>query len=396
MSIYDSEYTCPNCGAILNDQYGFNPDNGNWTCTSCGQTLYGDDVYDGELFEGVMWYCDNCGALLNKQSGFYDGCGTWSCTECYHTNNISEDEIYDSQEDYQSQQGGETNAFDSFMDLFGRVADAINIDDEDDDSGDEDDEYEDEYDDDEYDEEKYEEDDDATYYYRESIEKDEEIQRLRNQNDRLKKENSRIKNEHRREVIKKYWKVFLISLGVIILVGFVAYQVSEFKKLIPVGMSSEEMKGLHYEDVANKLKATGFLNVRLETLDDLKIEDEKQEGLVEQVVIDDVHTFKETKKFSYEDEVLIRYHAIKEIYPPISSEDAEGKNYKDIVKKFEKAGFVNVKTKPIYDLVTGWLKSNGEVEEVIVDGDNDVSTYSSYRPDAEVIIKYHTFKKNKK
>ena len=28
MSIYDDEYTCPNCGAVLNDQYGFDPDNG--------------------------------------------------------------------------------------------------------------------------------------------------------------------------------------------------------------------------------------------------------------------------------------------------------------------------------------------------------------------------------
>ena len=66
------------------------------------------------------------------------------------------------------------------------------------------------------------------------------------------------------------------------------------------------------------------------------------------------------------------------------------------MKKFKQAGFINVKTKPIYDLVTGWLKSDGEIEEVLIDGDNDISTYSSYRPDVEVLIKYHTFKKNKK
>ena len=396
MSIYDSEYTCPNCGAILNDQYGFEPDNSSWTCTSCGQTLYGDDVYEGEMFEGVMWYCDNCGALLNKQRGFYDGCGTWSCTECYHANSISEDEIYDSEEEYQHAKNSNTNGFDSFVDLLGRVADAINADDDCDE--DEYDEYDDEYEDDEdgYEDEEYEESDNATYFYRENLEKDEEIQRLKNQNCRLQKENNKIKNEHRREFIKKTWKGILISLCLIFMVGFVAYQVSEFKKLIPVGMSSEEMKGLHYEDVSNKLKTAGFLNVRLESLDDLKIEDENQEGLVEQVVIGDVHSFSETKKFSYEEEVVVRYHAVKEISSPISSEDAEGKNYKDIVKKFEKSGFINVKTKPIYDLITGWLTSDGEVEEILIDGDNDVSTYSSFRPDAEVIIRYHTFKKNKK
>lgn len=234
------------------------------------------------------------------------------------------------------------------------------------------------------------------YYQREDFEKNEEIQRLKKQNQILENENKKFKNERRKERFKKFWKSLLITIVVFVVCGFVFYKITEYKKLIPVGMSSVEMKGLHYEDVANKLKTAGFLNVQLEALDDLKIEDEKQEGLVEQVVIDNAHTFDETKKFSYEDEVVIRYHTIKEIYSPISSEDAVGKNYKDIVKKFEKAGFVNVKSKPIYDLVTGWLKSDGEVEEVIVDGDNDVTTYSSFRPDAEVIIKYHAFKKNKK
>ena len=258
-------------------------------------------------------------------------------------------------------------------------------------------------DDSEYDDE-YERDDvpdmsesnNDDYYQREDFEKNEEIQRLKKQNQKLENENKKFKNEKRKERFKKCWKLLLITIVVFSACGFVLYKISELKKLIPVGMSSEEMKGLHYEVVENKLKAAGFLNVQLEVLDDLKIEDEKQEGLVEQVVIDDVHTFKETKKFSYEDEVIIRYHAVKEIYSPISSEDAEGKNYKDIVNKFENAGFVNVKSKPIYDLVTGWLKSDGEVEEILIDGDDDVSTYSSFRPDAEVIIRYHTFKKNKK
>lgn len=28
------EYFCPNCGATLNDQPGFDPNGGTWTCTS--------------------------------------------------------------------------------------------------------------------------------------------------------------------------------------------------------------------------------------------------------------------------------------------------------------------------------------------------------------------------
>ncbi|MDU2829114.1 MAG: hypothetical protein E7C03_01375 [Anaerococcus sp.] len=89
------EYFCPNCGATLNCQDGFDPSLGVWTCTECGQLLMDDDVYDGDTFEGVAWYCDDCGALLNKQYGFSDSYGTWTCTECGHTNGINEDEIID-------------------------------------------------------------------------------------------------------------------------------------------------------------------------------------------------------------------------------------------------------------------------------------------------------------
>lgn len=53
------EYFCTSCGAILDDQYGFDPDSGSWECTVCGQELYGDDVYDGDIYPGVMWYCEN-------------------------------------------------------------------------------------------------------------------------------------------------------------------------------------------------------------------------------------------------------------------------------------------------------------------------------------------------
>ena len=94
------EYFCPNCNAILNDQYGFDPDKGSWTCTQCGTHLMDDDVYEGDTYEGVAWYCDNCGALLNRQSGFYDYCGYWTCTECGYYNSISENEITNNDSSY--------------------------------------------------------------------------------------------------------------------------------------------------------------------------------------------------------------------------------------------------------------------------------------------------------
>ena len=96
------EYFCPNCKAILNDQDGFDPSEGAWACTNCGQQLMDNSVYDGEMFEGIAWYCDKCNSLLNLQEGFSDTCGEWKCTECNHRNLIDETQILDSDDEKSS------------------------------------------------------------------------------------------------------------------------------------------------------------------------------------------------------------------------------------------------------------------------------------------------------
>lgn len=98
----DDEYYCPNCDAILNEQIGFDPNLNVWTCEICGQELYGDDIESTmHRFSNIVWHCDCCGTVLNKQSGFTDSCESWRCTECGHKNRITEDEVYDSEEDYE-------------------------------------------------------------------------------------------------------------------------------------------------------------------------------------------------------------------------------------------------------------------------------------------------------
>lgn len=87
------EYFCTNCGATLNEQPGFSPDCGMWTCTECGTLMMDDDIFDGDNYPGTAWICDNCGALLNRQYGFTDSDGSWRCTECGHLNGTTEDDI---------------------------------------------------------------------------------------------------------------------------------------------------------------------------------------------------------------------------------------------------------------------------------------------------------------
>lgn len=89
----ETQYYCTKCGAILNNQKGFDPNKKTWKCTKCGQGLFGGDVYSGELYPNIMWYCDACGTLLNEQNGFSDRYGIWICTKCGHKNSISEQDI---------------------------------------------------------------------------------------------------------------------------------------------------------------------------------------------------------------------------------------------------------------------------------------------------------------
>lgn len=80
-----------------------------------------------------------------------------------------------------------------------------------------------------------------------------------------------------------------------------------------------------------------------------------------------------------------------EIRVPDSADELEGENYEDVVTRFQTAGFTNITTEPIEDLIFGWLTSDGEVEEVSINGRTSFGASASFAPDAKVVIRYHTF-----
>ena len=55
--------------------------------------------------DDITWYCDGCNAVLNEQRGFSTENGTWECTECGFENDVTSDNVYDSEEDYQIAMG---------------------------------------------------------------------------------------------------------------------------------------------------------------------------------------------------------------------------------------------------------------------------------------------------
>ena len=62
------------------------------------QYYTGDDLE--KRFPGIEWYCDACRDPLNDQEGFDDRLAFWQCRKCGHINPISEEEIFESEEDW--------------------------------------------------------------------------------------------------------------------------------------------------------------------------------------------------------------------------------------------------------------------------------------------------------
>ena len=79
---------------------------------------------------------------------------------------------------------------------------------------------------------------------------------------------------------------------------------------------------------------------------------------------------------------------------PSGSSAQKGRDYNKVVDDFKSNGFKNIKTEKIEDLIAGWITKDGEVKEVSVNGNVDYSADKWISADAEVIIKYHTFKKD--
>ncbi len=72
----------------------------------------------------------------------------------------------------------------------------------------------------------------------------------------------------------------------------------------------------------------------------------------------------------------------------------EGKNYEEVEEEFKDAGFTNIKYEIIYDLIIGFLVSDGEVEYVTIDGSKEFKDISEYSKTEEVVIAYHTYESN--
>lgn len=76
---------------------------------------------------------------------------------------------------------------------------------------------------------------------------------------------------------------------------------------------------------------------------------------------------------------------------PESSSGFEGENYEDVVTRLESAGFTNIETEGLGDLITGFFHKDGEVKTVSVDGSTSYSSHQRFSPSARIVIRYHSY-----
>ena len=365
------EYYCPNCGADLDEQDGFDPSCGTWTCTSCGMLLMDDDIYAGDTYEGVAWYCDECGALLNRQSGFSDSYDSWVCTECGHSNGLTEDDIYDSEEDYENSQkrysemepeefwtGVLKSAVDNFCEGFRKgmmeAREENNADDDDYDDDDDDDDDGDDNDDDDSDD-----DNDSGYWG----------------NVPVLPESKQAPGD-KYHIRAKRAKAFLFH-----------------GKRIALDKGSTELIGRTVREVSEFFTEQAFTKVKTTALKDIYVDSPHYVGEVERISVKGKTDIQRGERIPYNTPIEIFYHEKREITLPFPIKKLNKKSYINAEDVLEELGFTEIYEHPIYDLKTGWLKHDGTVEKIVIEGRENLRKKDVVPYDVHIVIYYHALKR---
>lgn len=153
-------------------------------------------------------------------------------------------------------------------------------------------------------------------------------------------------------------------------------------------LSAERYLGRDYELTIAQLGYYGFSNIHTNVIEDLTSSDLAKDGTIEEISINGITDFKSGSEFPKDADVLITYHAIKRLNPPLSSAEIQNVDYADIAKMFEVAGFTNVKTEEVFDLDPDDF--NGEFENEVSIGDkSSFSTEDVCLFDTEILIICH-------
>lgn len=166
------------------------------------------------------------------------------------------------------------------------------------------------------------------------------------------------------------------------------------KSDIEMPISSMDCLGKDHQIIANKLKDAGFQSVEEVCFADLKKDHQSDDGKITQISIGNNSTFHQGDYYAADTPIQISYHTIDpdhkdDIAIPNSSDTYAGKDYVDVRKEFQKAGFSNITLVPKYDLSLFKTAKKGEVQSVSIAGSNTFVRGTWVSNATEVTITYH-------
>ena len=381
------EYYCPNCGATLDDQEGFDPSKGYWQCTSCGKMLVDDDVNDGDTYEGIAWFCDGCGALLNKQSDFSDSYGTWVCTECGHKNGITEDDIVDDDEEDEDNDDEDENltcpncgailndqfCFAAYEDDWECTECGVHLH-HDFSSSPYEMVYDDSDDDDDEDDDEEDEDDDSTFAPPHHAFSSSGFN-SGNHAEHSERQHHKVQRETDFELNKKRVKAFIFN-----------------RKKINMLYDYEDLLGKNVVTVEILLSNLAFNNIKKIPIYDIYVDSPFQVGQVEQIVINGNSYFREGEQFPYDVEIILTYHVKRVIRLPFDEKSLRGMNYVTAGDKLQKIGFSEIYEYPVKLLKKKWLIKEGAVKKITIGTVYPFKKHNAFTYDTRILIEYYTYK----
>ena len=203
------------------------------------------------------------------------------------------------------------------------------------------------------------------------------------------------KSRKRRAWAKKHRKGIAACIFVLIISIFFLVVHLETKLLIPLSYDSNSLEGLQYTEVVQMLNDAGFTNIETKQISDLPISRENEENIVTEVKLMHTSTFNENDEYPSNLWITVVYHTVEKFAIPLSSKDAKKMNYEEVVAEFKNAGFTNIRVEAEYDIITGWINSDGEIKSITINGDSKFDSNDKYRPDVEIVIIYHALRSNK-
>lgn len=164
------------------------------------------------------------------------------------------------------------------------------------------------------------------------------------------------------------------------------------KKKILLEYSYSDFIGEDIDFVTEKLMDNGFTNILIAPLKDLYVGSNKSVGEVEEVYINGKSQFSNGEMVKYDEEILVTFHTKKEFKFPYSTREMINQNYKKLTQELMGIGFTEVYITPLEDLMTGWIKKDGTVKNVIIENINSIKKGMDIEYDREIVIQYHSFK----